>query len=68
MQFDEIKITILKDGTIKVVTDPISGPNHYNAEQFLSGISALAGGTTTREPRSDRPHHHHTEEEGHVHN
>lgn len=42
---DNIKITILDDGTIKVETDKISGPNHLNAEQFLREMSRLAGGT-----------------------
>lgn len=42
---DQVKITILEDGTIKVETGKISGPNHLNAEQFLREMSRLAGGT-----------------------
>lgn len=44
---DQIKITILDDGTIKVETDKISGPNHLNSEQFLREMSKLAGGEVT---------------------
>ena len=48
---DTIAIEILDDGTIKVTTDPISGPNHLNAEQFLRLLAELAGGETTRTRR-----------------
>jgi hypothetical protein len=44
---DTIKIEILADGTIKVETDKISGPNHLNATQFLAEMSKLAGGEIT---------------------
>jgi hypothetical protein len=43
---DTIQISILEDGTIKVETDKISGPNHLNATQFLAEMSRLAGGKT----------------------
>ena len=59
MTMDVIKGEILKDGTIKFVTDPISGPNHQNAERFLKEVADLAGGTTTRTKRTDKGHHHH---------
>ena len=39
---DKMKITILPDGTIKTVTNPISGPNHSSAEEFISGIKKLS--------------------------
>lgn len=67
--FDEIKIEILADGTIKTTTDPISAPNHQNAEAFLKGMADMAGGETTREKRKDRHHHHHHHhhEGDHVH-
>lgn len=70
MNFDKMKIQILADGTIRVVTDPISPANHMNAEQLLTNIARLAGGETTRERRPDahtHSHHHHTHEEGHKH-
>lgn len=69
MANDIMRLTILADGTIRTVTDPISGPAHDSAEKFLQAVSRLAGGTTTREARKDvkRAHHHHTHEEGHKH-
>jgi hypothetical protein len=51
---DMMKIEILADGTIKFITDPISGPNHVNAEAFLRDAARLAGGDTTREARTDK--------------
>ena len=55
---DEIKIEVLADGTIKFETDPISGPNHVNAEAFLRETARLAGGDTTREPRKQQAEKH----------
>jgi hypothetical protein len=63
MADDKIQIEILEDGTIKVITDPISGPNHVSAEAFLRQMAQLAGGTTTRERRKDVHRHDH----GHTH-
>lgn len=53
MAGDKVQIEILEDGTIKMTTDPISAPNHQNAEQFLKTVSRLAGGETSREQRKD---------------
>lgn len=65
---DKIKITILKDGTIKTVTDPVSAANHDNAESFLKSMARLAGGATKRERRTDKKHAHvHTHEDGTTH-
>jgi hypothetical protein len=59
-QMDKIRITILKDGTIKTVTDAISGPNHSSAEQFVNGVAEKLGGEMTAEKRHDAdPHHFH---------
>lgn len=41
---DQIQVTILEDGTIKVETGKVSGQNHMNAESFLREMSKLAGG------------------------
>lgn len=57
---DNISIEILADGTLKVTTDEVSGPNHMNAEQLLKYLGELAGGKTTRQRRG---HHHHHEHE-----
>jgi hypothetical protein len=48
---DKIKIEILQDGTISVTTDEISGPNHMSADEFLTQVEKLAGGTTTTKNR-----------------
>lgn len=65
---DVMKITILKDGTIKTTTDPISEANHDNAEQFLAAMARLAGGETKRKQRNDSKHEHtHTHEHGRHH-
>jgi hypothetical protein len=65
---DNMRIEILEDGTIKVTTDPISGPNHVNAEGFLREMARLAGGETTRVKRTDSHHQHHHHDHDHVHN
>ena len=59
MAADRMTVTILADGTIKFVCDPISMPNHSNAEAFLREVARLAGGTTTRERRPDAKGHPH---------
>jgi hypothetical protein len=65
---DNIKLTILKDGTIRVETDAISGPNHMNAEMFLSEMAKLAGGPVSVTHKHSHGHQHtHTEEHEHQH-
>lgn len=65
---DEMKITILRDGTIKTVTDAVSPENHDNAEQFIRAMSQRAGGEHTVEQRTDSNHeHHHHHEDGTHH-
>ena len=57
---DAMEIEILEDGTIKTTTDPISGANHANAEQFLAFVGRMAGGEQKRERRAGhRTHTHH---------
>lgn len=63
---DEITITILEDGTIRMETDNISGPNHLNAEQFLAQVGRLAGGET-KSTRKSAAHTHATEGIHHTH-
>ena len=68
MSEDVMKVTILEDGRIKTVSDPISKANHSSAEAFLLEVARLAGGPTTREKRTDVHRHPHThEEETHHH-
>jgi hypothetical protein len=69
--FDTMQVEILADGTIKTTTDPISGANHDNCERFIRAMSALAGGETKREKRTDaealRRAHQHAHAHGHEH-
>jgi hypothetical protein len=58
MPSDEITITILDDGTIKVETDSVSAPVHANAEAFLREMSRLAGGEVKVEKKQARGHVH----------
>lgn len=68
MENDEMKIRVLRDGTIVTTTDEVSGANHDNAEAFLRAMSRLAGGETTREARGEHAHeHHHHHEDGTSH-
>ena len=48
MNEDCILIEILEDGTIKATTDKISEENHLTAEQFLTFISQLLGGSVVK--------------------
>ena len=50
---DEMKITILEDGTIKCETDKVSQANHSTAEALLRNLqSASGGGTQTRKHKA----------------
>jgi hypothetical protein len=49
---DSMSIEILKDGTLKITTDEISGPNHVGAEALLREIISLSGG------KADKKHRH----------
>jgi len=59
---DEMKIEILEDGTIKVITDNVSPANHVNAEAFTKFMADLAGGKSTRTRRGHHRHGTHTHE------
>ena len=59
MKMAEMKITIMPDGKIKVITDsPIPEELHQNADEFIDFLHNKAGG----ERVTDKLH------EGHVHN
>ena len=66
INMDNINVTILEDGTIKVETDEVGQANHMNAEKFLAFMARLAGGQTEtiRKPHS---HGQHTHVHGHSH-
>jgi hypothetical protein len=59
---DEIRITILDDGTIRAETDQVSGPNHLNADKFLQWMAEQAGGEKSRQRRGAHTHTHHEHE------
>ena len=60
MQSDELKITILDDGTIKVETDQVGQANHMSADKFLAEMARLAGGQTeTVRKSAGHTHTHH---------
>lgn len=63
---DKIEIEILPDGSLKITTDRISGPNHMNAEALLREVATLAGGTVTSKHKPGLQRHTHTHG-GHTH-
>ena len=58
MPGDNIKISILEDGTISIDTDEISGPNHVSADEFLTLIEKLTGTKTSEKQKAG--YHMHT--------
>jgi hypothetical protein len=67
VNFDKIQITILPDGTIKMETDKISGPNHLSAEKFVKAVHELAGGETTATRKVVAMHNQVHDEHTHTH-
>ena len=55
---DGITVTILENGTVRIETDGISGPNHANAEAALQFITKEIGGEVTRIHRHPGGHVH----------
>ncbi len=66
---NKMKITILKDGSIKVENGSFDPAVHMEAEALNAEIERLAGGDTTVESTGhDHAHGHiHTHEDGHTH-
>lgn len=61
MQTDELKITILPDGRIRVETDEIGSANHLSAEQLEAYLGRMAGGevvTVKKNPSHTHTHQH----------
>ena len=63
--YDEIEITVLDDGTIKMETDKISPANHMAAERFLQAVIELAGGASERKKRGNVHAHSHAKQHKH---
>jgi hypothetical protein len=64
---DRIRLTLLRDGSIKTETDDVSAPNHANADAFLAQMRTLQGGTTTTTRRPEARPHTHDADAGHSH-
>jgi hypothetical protein len=64
---DEIVFEVLEDGTVKMVTDEVSPPNHMNADKLLGTLQRTLGGAATREKRKDAHAHGHAHTHGHAH-
>ena len=63
---DTMKVTILPDGSLKIETDAVSGPNHMNAERFLTDLASAVGGEQHRVRKTGQ--HAHTHSHGtHTH-
>ncbi len=55
---DEIEITVLEDGTIKVITPKISAANHASADGFMKALARMMGGETNITKRTAHAHTH----------
>jgi hypothetical protein len=55
---DEIRIKVLKDGSVRINTDTISEANHGNAEALLSDIMTRMGGDMERVEKEGHTHSH----------
>jgi hypothetical protein len=64
---NNITCTILENGTVRIDTDQISGPNHATAEAALQWIANQLGGDVTRTRRVDIHQHIHMDEHDHDH-
>ena len=60
MNYDEISVEILPDGTIRSTTPKISAPNHQNSSEFFKLLQRTTGGPQTASKRNKAL-------EGHVH-
>lgn len=58
-------IRILADGTIRVETSSMAGPQHKAADDFLKELVALMGGSV--EVTKVRPMQHHHDDHDHDH-
>jgi hypothetical protein len=63
---DNIRISILPGGLVKIETDRISAPNHLSADRLIRGVEDELGGTPQIERKRadlvmDHLAHRHTE-------
>lgn len=64
---DELEITILPDGRIKIETSRFSPALHVSAERFLANVYKLAGGKLESKHKPGGHGHTHSHGEGHTH-
>lgn len=64
---DTIKVQILEDGTIKLETDKVSAAVHTNAENLLSEMAKLTGGTVKKVHKGMHRHQHNQHTHIHQH-
>lgn len=62
MAQDNFTVEILSDGSVKVITDGISQPNHRAADEFLKFLAEKLGGEVETIKRPQAYHHHHAHE------
>jgi hypothetical protein len=67
LETSELDITILEDGTVKIETGSVGGPEHMAAEKMLVWITEQLGGEAVREKLVQSHHHHHEHNHSHVH-
>jgi len=53
---DTIKWKILKDGTVSIETDRISGENHVSADKLLESLTDMVGGPVSIEDKRGKIH------------
>jgi hypothetical protein len=56
---DNIQIEILEDGSLKIITDKVSNPNHAGAESLIRELTTGMGGEATRVRRGHVHEHTH---------
>lgn len=64
---DKIRIEILPDGSLRVLTEGVSAANHVSADDLLSTLTALMGGKRETEERIAHGHHHTDADQHHHH-
>jgi hypothetical protein len=51
---DRIRVQVLADGRVKIITDEISAANHTSADKLLKVIESELGGETTERRKGAR--------------
>jgi len=59
MQVDQLHVTILDDGRVRIDTDAISLANHLGADELLAFLGRLLGGETITQPKAHAHTHTH---------